>query len=157
MIAARRELIASRAEVWGFLSEPYHLSDWWPGILSVEPDRRGFAPGARWQVQVIADPPGLGPVRFPRIGRPSGPPRAATLVITEIELYERWAWQLIRRVPVGRDRAATQKAVEIELRAVAADRTEVVVGVESGSRHDERLALAAANRLYDLVQTAATL
>ncbi|HWE81944.1 MAG TPA: hypothetical protein VG265_09860 [Gaiellaceae bacterium] len=157
MTAARRELLASRAEVWGFLAEPYHLSDWWPGILSVDPDRRGFAPGARWNVQVIGDPPGLGPVRFPRIGRPSGPPRAATLVITGIEPYERWAWQLIRRVPVGRDRAATQKSVEIELRAVSEDRTEVVVTVESSARYDERLALVAANRLYDLIQTAATL
>src|SRR5207249_873445 len=48
---AARELLASRADVWAFLSEPYRLSDWWPGILGLEPDRRGFAPGARWKVR----------------------------------------------------------------------------------------------------------
>src|SRR5947199_3557933 len=44
------ELLASRTDVWSFLAEPYHLSDWWPGITGVEPDRRAFAPGARWKV-----------------------------------------------------------------------------------------------------------
>ena len=48
--SASLELLAPRADVWGFLAEPYHLSDWWPGITGVEPDRRGFAPGARWKV-----------------------------------------------------------------------------------------------------------
>jgi uncharacterized protein YndB with AHSA1/START domain len=28
---AARELLASRADVWAFLSEPYNLPDWWPG------------------------------------------------------------------------------------------------------------------------------
>jgi len=44
------ELLASRADVWSFLAEPYHLADWWPGITGVEPDLRGFAAGARWKV-----------------------------------------------------------------------------------------------------------
>ena len=46
-VSRRRRSSCSRrrADVWAFLAEPYHLSDWWPGITGVEPDRRGFAPG----------------------------------------------------------------------------------------------------------------
>jgi len=47
---ASRTLLASRSDTWEFLSEPYNLADWWPGIAGVQPDRRGLAPGARWQV-----------------------------------------------------------------------------------------------------------
>ena len=52
MKTASRELLAARTDVWQFLAEPYHLSDWWPGIVGIEPDRRGFAPGARWKVRL---------------------------------------------------------------------------------------------------------
>ena len=38
MTPARRELLASLGDAWGFLAEPYHLSDWWPGVVSVQPD-----------------------------------------------------------------------------------------------------------------------
>ncbi|HVN61484.1 MAG TPA: SRPBCC family protein [Gaiellaceae bacterium] len=47
---ATAELLASREDVWTFLEEPHHLADWWPGIGGVKPDRRGLAPGARWEV-----------------------------------------------------------------------------------------------------------
>ena len=47
---AERELLAPREDVWAFLSEPTRLADWWPGIQGVHPDRRGLAPGARWQI-----------------------------------------------------------------------------------------------------------
>lgn len=47
---ATGELLASREDVWVFLEEPHHLSDWWPGIGGVQPDLRGLAPGARWEV-----------------------------------------------------------------------------------------------------------
>jgi uncharacterized protein YndB with AHSA1/START domain len=47
---ATAELLASPEDVWVFLAEPHHLSDWWPGIGGVRPDRRGLAPGARWEV-----------------------------------------------------------------------------------------------------------
>ena len=43
---ASRELLAARADVWAFLAEPHHLADWWPRMRGVQPDRRGFAPGA---------------------------------------------------------------------------------------------------------------
>ncbi len=153
---AARELLASRTDAWGFLAEPYHLSDWWPGMLSVEPDRRGFAPGARWQVAVFADPLRLGPLRFPRVGRPTGPSARQTLVIVAIEPFERWEWQLIRRLAGAGERTAT-RTVEIRLRTLSAERTEATVFVADGSRPDARLARTAVDRLFDLVQTAAAL
>ena len=78
---AERELLAARADVWAFLAEPYHLADWWPGIPRVEPDRRGFAPGARWQVR------GTRWVN-PFVGRR---PSDQLLLVREIDEYERWA------------------------------------------------------------------
>ena len=71
-------------DVWGFLAEPYHLSDWWPGILGVEPDRRGFAPGARWRV-IGRDRPAPVSARSGCRGsgaRP-GPPARQALVIDD--------------------------------------------------------------------------
>ncbi len=157
MKPARRELLASRAEAWAFLAEPYHLSDWWPGIVSVEPDRRGFAVGARWQVYVVADPLHFWIFRFPRVGRPSGPTGSRTLVITAVDPLERWSFQLFRRIAKDSDRAPAPRTVEVVLRTLAADRTEVAVTVLSGSLEEPQLAQTAADRLYDLVQTAATL
>ena len=60
--AAERTLLAPVEDVWAFLAEPFHLPDWWPGISGVQPDRRGVAPGARWQV--------LGPDRPTFLRRP---------------------------------------------------------------------------------------
>src|SRR4051812_50038265 len=57
-VVASRELLAPPEDVWGFLAEPNHLADWWPGIHAVRPDRRGLAPGARWQL--VAGPPTRG-------------------------------------------------------------------------------------------------
>jgi uncharacterized protein YndB with AHSA1/START domain len=128
--AATLELLAPRADVWAFLAEPYHLSDWWPGITGVEPDRRGFAPGARWKV--------LGTKR----NFLAGPrPTETTLLVREIDPYERWTWHLL--VP--------KTDVEIRLRTVGEDRTAVTVSTSRGS------AGTAVKRLYDLVQTAAAL
>ena len=36
-VQASRELLASRADAWGFLTEPYHLPDWWPGVAGPHP------------------------------------------------------------------------------------------------------------------------
>jgi uncharacterized protein YndB with AHSA1/START domain len=57
-VSASRELLASRDDVWEFIAEPRHFSDWWPGIATVQPDRRGLAEGARWQI-VTTDRPTL--------------------------------------------------------------------------------------------------
>jgi hypothetical protein len=48
---ASTELLARPEDVWAFLDEPRHLSDWWPNIGGVEPDRRGLVAGARWRVR----------------------------------------------------------------------------------------------------------
>lgn len=51
MIEASRELLSPREDVWALVAEPYHLPDWWPAYQGVQPDRRGLAPNARWQVR----------------------------------------------------------------------------------------------------------
>lgn len=122
------ELLAPRADVWRFLAEPYHLSDWWPGITGVEPDRRGFAPGARWKVHVTK--------RNVFVGRRTV---ETMLLIREIDPFERWTWHLLK--------PATD--VRIQLRSAADDRTEVSVAGGDARR--------AVKRLYDLIQTAATI
>jgi len=129
---ASRELLAPRADVWGFFAEPYHLADWWPGILGVEPDRRGFAPDARWKVRL----------RTQNIFTGRGL-RETMLLVRTIEPYERWTFHIL----------ATKLDVELRLQAVAADRT-LVTCTTSGRR---RLPEQALQRLYDLVQTAASL
>jgi uncharacterized protein YndB with AHSA1/START domain len=154
MKEASRELLASREDVWRFLSEPYHLADWWPGITGVVPDRRGFASGARWEIARTEGLPGSGW---------SGSRVPTTLLVTSVSLYEEWSWQLITR---GRSfRMSGPIEVTIRLRSLDGDRTLVTVSVGAldsfsrllfGSRH-ERTAHAAVNRLYDLVQTAAAL
>jgi len=132
MRSASRELLAPRAEVWGFLAEPYHLSDWWPGILGVEPDRRGFAPDARWKVRVRT--------HNVLLGRRE---RETMLIVRAVEPYERWAWHLL----------SVKLDVELRLRAGGAERT-LVTCTTNGRRSLPEQAL---RRLYDLVQTAASL
>jgi uncharacterized protein YndB with AHSA1/START domain len=130
MSQATLELLAPRTDVWAFLAEPYHLSDWWPGITGVEPDRRGFAPGARWKVLATKRNVLVGPR-----------PTETMLLIREIDPYERWTWHLLK----------PKTDVEIRLRSTADGRTAVTVSTSRGS------ASAAVKRLYDLVQTAATI
>jgi uncharacterized protein YndB with AHSA1/START domain len=130
MTSASRELLASRQDVWQFLAEPYHLPDWWPGITGVEPDRRGFSPGACWQVQATRSNIFAGRRSIETM-----------LIVREIDLFERWSWHLL----------APETDTEIRLQAIAPDRTLVTV------RTSGRLAGRAVQRLYDLVQTAARL
>jgi hypothetical protein len=125
---ASLELLASRSDVWAFLAEPYHLPDWWPGITGVEPDRRGFAPGARWKVHATKWNPLAGTRSVETM-----------LLVREIEQFERWTWHLLQ--------PATD--VEIRVQAVAPDRTRVAVAASRGKP------AIAVKRLYDLVQFAA--
>lgn len=140
-LEASRELLASRSDVWGFLSQPYHLADWWPTISSVRPDRRGFAPGARWDVAGSTKP-----TLFHK-------PRAAGVVIVKVvELHERVVWTL----------GVERLDLEVRLRALAPDRTLATVAIEGRWRPEgfgrPRVTVrAAADRLYELVQTAASL
>src|SRR3954466_7909080 len=82
-VSASRELLASRDDVWLFVSEPHHFSDWWPGVAGVRPDRRGLAEGARWELHT-ADRPSL----FRR-STSSG-----MLLVRGVNAPERFAWTL---------------------------------------------------------------
>jgi uncharacterized protein YndB with AHSA1/START domain len=137
-VAATRELLAPRADVWAFLAEPHHLADWWPGIAAVEPDRRGLAPGARWQVRA--------PSRPTLLRRPDS---SGLLLVLRVEPPQLVAWQLTR------DRID----VELRLEERAPDRTEAALVISGPwliglSRALPRRALA---RLHALCQTAAEL
>ena len=131
MRSAERELLAPRPEVWAFFEEPNHLTDWWPGILGVVPDRRGFAPGARWTVRVRT--------RNLFTGRGV---KESLLLIREIDPYERWTWHVL----AGK--------LDVELRLQARGERTLVSCTTSGRRNRPDVAL---QRLYDLLQTAATL
>jgi uncharacterized protein YndB with AHSA1/START domain len=133
---ATRTLLAARRDVWAFLAEPRHLADWWPGVVDVRPDRRGLAPGARWQV-VGAGKPSL-------LRRPDA---QGMLLVLAVEPQERIELQL----------TGDRIEIELRLRAVEPDRTEVQVTV-SGPwliGLSRRLPQRAAQRLASLVQTAA--
>jgi hypothetical protein len=82
-ISVRRELLAPREDVWKFVSEPHHFPDWWPGIGGVQPDRRGLAEGARWQVRGIDRP------TFSRRAASSG-----MLLVRGVQAPGRFAWTL---------------------------------------------------------------
>jgi uncharacterized protein YndB with AHSA1/START domain len=137
-VQASRELLASRQDVWGFLTEPYHLADWWPGAGGVQPDRRGSAAGARWQVVA-----GREPTLFRR------PETTGTLVVTAADPPDLFAFHL----------AADKLDVRIELEATAAARTRATLTVEGPwlIAYRRTLARRALSRLYALCQTAAAL
>jgi uncharacterized protein YndB with AHSA1/START domain len=135
---ASRELLAPTSDVWALLAEPYHLPDWWPSVSGVEPDRRGVAAGARWQVLA-----GNEPTLFRR------PAAAGTLLVTAAEPLRLLSFQLV----------AEKLDVTVELEPTAADRTLATITVEGPWLISFRRTLArrAANRLYSLCQTAASL
>jgi uncharacterized protein YndB with AHSA1/START domain len=135
---ATRELLAPRADVWAFLSEPYHLPDWWPGVSGLQPDRRGFAPGARWHV--------TGPNKPSLLRRPN---MTGTLLVLAVEPYERFAFHL------------TGDRIDVELRLSEPhpDRTLATLTVSGPFLIGLRRSLPhqALTRLHALVQTAADL
>jgi uncharacterized protein YndB with AHSA1/START domain len=135
---ATRELLAPRADVWAFLSEPYNLPDWWPGIGGLQPDRRGFAPGARWRV--IGD------------NRPSlfrKPNMSGLLLVLDVKPYEEFSFQL----------TGERLDVTLHLSEPTPDRTLARLTVSGpllvGLRRS--MPTRALTRLHALVQTAADL
>ncbi len=106
---ASHEVLAPREDVWRFLTEPFHLADWWPTISAVRPDARGFREGARWEV--------VGPTS-PTLFRKGGATGLA--IVKTIELHERVVWSL----------TAERLDVEVRLGSPAPDRTLVTVAVE---------------------------
>jgi uncharacterized protein YndB with AHSA1/START domain len=134
-------LDASRSDVWGFLVEPHHLPDWWPGITSVRPDRRGFAPGARWEV--------IGPSQ-PTLFRKAY--ASGMLLVRDVEPYLRASWHL----------TAEKLTVEIVLEVVDEGHTQARLAVEGPWRPEawgrpRALPGEALARLHALCQTAASL
>jgi uncharacterized protein YndB with AHSA1/START domain len=136
--AATRELLAPRTDVWAFLAEPNRLSDWWPGLHGVEPDRRGLAPGARWRIRSRGRP-------NPLVG--SKLDVAGTIVFLDVRPPEFVAWQFVD----------TRLDVELRLTEVAADRTRAQLTVSAPFLGGLRRSLPhkALTRLYSLCQTGA--
>jgi len=136
--SAARELLASRDDVWLFVAEPHHFSDWWPGVAGVRPDRRGLAEGARWELHT-ADRPS-----FFRRATSSG-----MLLVRGVKAPERFAWTL----------TGDHIDAELRLEARGDDRTLATLELDAPwlvglSRALPRRALA---RLHALCQTAAEL
>jgi uncharacterized protein YndB with AHSA1/START domain len=132
---ATRTLLAPRADVWAFVSEPHHMADWWPGIGGVTPDRRGFAPGARWAISGDVKP------SLMRKAYHSG-----ALVIRQVRPPHLAAWHL----------TAERFDVQLSLEEDGADATLAtltITGPFMGAlrRH---LPARALGRLFDLCQTA---
>jgi uncharacterized protein YndB with AHSA1/START domain len=133
-----RELLAPLDDVWLFLAEPHHFSDWWPGVGGVHPDRRGLAPGARWTLHA-----GMQPSLFRR------PAAQSTLLVREVEAPTRVAWHM------------TNERLDVEL--VLADaptrrtRAELTVSGPFIVGLRRSLPRNALNRLHALCQTAAEL
>jgi uncharacterized protein YndB with AHSA1/START domain len=135
-ITASRELLAPRSDVWSFVAEPYHLADWWPGVAGVQPDRRGSAAGARWQVTTGTEPTLL-----------RRPEAASVLVVTASDAPALFVFHL----------TAEKLDVRVDLEA-STERTRVTITVEGAWLFAYRRTLAqrAVSRLYALCQTAAT-
>jgi uncharacterized protein YndB with AHSA1/START domain len=141
VIEASRDLLASRADVWALVSEPYHLPDWWPAYNGVQPDRRGLTTNARWEV-VGSRTPGF-------LRRPRG---SGLIVITEVARGRMLRWHDVAQ---GIDAG-------IRLDDVDPGRTRATAFVDGpfwrlfaeGARGLPQQAVA---RLYDLCQTASSL
>lgn len=91
MITATRNLLATRADVWALVAEPYHLPDWWPAYTGVVPDRRGLVVDARWTV-----------LRSGRPGFLRKPRGQGLIVIRRVSVGEEIAWlDLAQHVEAG--------------------------------------------------------
>jgi uncharacterized protein YndB with AHSA1/START domain len=135
-VSATCELLAPREDVWAFVTEPHRFPDWWPGVAAVQPDRRGTAAGARWELRASGQPS--------LVNRPG---ETTHLLVRRVEPRSLLAWHL------------TRGALDVELRLEDAGqrRTQVTLtvrgGVLLGARRD--VARTAIGRLYDLCQTGA--
>jgi uncharacterized protein YndB with AHSA1/START domain len=137
-VSASRELLASRDDVWQFIAEPRHFSDWWPGIAAVQPDRRGLAEGARWQI-VTADRPTL-----LRRATSSG-----MLLVRAVRAPELFGWTM----------TGDHIDAELRLEASADDRSIATLEIDAPWAFGVSRALPrrALTRLHALCQTAAEL
>ena len=137
---ASRELLAPPEDVWGFLAEPNHLADWWPGVTAVRPDRRGLAPGARWQLMTG---PQSGSVVSAYIRKPEA---AGTIAILDVQPL-----RLVRLLFVNDSIEAT-----LRLEATGHDHTRATLEIDGPwLRVNRSLPVKALNRLHQLCQTSA--
>jgi uncharacterized protein YndB with AHSA1/START domain len=136
--SASRELLASRDDVWAFIAEPHHFADWWPGVIAVQPDRRGVAEGARWHVQ-SPDRPTL----FRRATS------SGMLLVRAVRAPELFAWTL----------TGDHIDAELRLEERTDERTLAVLELEAPWLYGFSRALPqrALTRLHALCQTAAEL
>jgi uncharacterized protein YndB with AHSA1/START domain len=135
-VSVTRELLASREDVWAFIAEPHHFADWWPGVAGVQPDRRGLAEGARWELRGTDRPTLL------RRATSSG-----MLLVRAVRPPELFAWTL----------TGDHFDVELRLGDGGRNRTIAVLDIEAPwlfgfGRAFPRRAL---NRLYAVCQTGA--
>jgi uncharacterized protein YndB with AHSA1/START domain len=141
-VAASRELLAPREDVWTFLADPHRLSDWWPGVRGVRPDRRGLAPGARWLLNAGPQTGGLVSSYLRR------PETSQTLVVLDVREGQR-----VRLLFTNDSLEA-----EITLEPASDGHTRVTVVIDGPwFRVNRSLPRRALNRLYALCQTAAEL
>ncbi len=134
-VRASRELLASPEDVWGYLAEPYHLSDWWPGLATVEPDRRGFAAGARWRIRSNA------PTLFRRADAED------TLLVRAAEPISLFAFELVK--------AKLEVELALEQSGPAVTTAELSVSGPLLFGFSRSLPKDALDRLHDLLQTGA--
>jgi len=137
-VSAARELLASREDVWDFIAEPRHFADWWPGVAAVEPDRRGFAEGARWTIQASGKP-----TLFRRSGY------SGTLLVRAVNRPRRFAWTL----------TGDRLDAELLLEETTPDRTRAWLELSAAwlVSFPRSLPRRALTRLHDLCQTKATI
>jgi uncharacterized protein YndB with AHSA1/START domain len=137
-VTAARELLASREDVWQFISEPHHFADWWPGVAAVEPDRRGFAEGARWTIHAAQQP-----TLFRRSGY------SGTLLVRGINRPRRFAWTL----------TGDRLDAELLLEETKPDRTRALLELSAAwlVSLPRSLPRRALTRLHDLCQTASAI
>ncbi len=128
MRRAEGEIAVACEDVWRVLAEPYHLGDWWPGVVGVQPDRRGLATGARWTVRL----------RTWNLLTGRGE-RETMVLVREVVQGERLAFHLL----LG------SSDVEVQLRHLGPLRTGVTIQA-SGRRAPVENAL---ERLRDLCET----
>jgi uncharacterized protein YndB with AHSA1/START domain len=139
-VVASRELLAPPEDVWAFLAEPSHLADWWPGVTAVRPDRRGLAPGARWQL-VAGPQSGSVVTAYLRKAEAVG-----TVMILEVQPL-----QLVRLMFVDESIEA-----RLRLEPVAHAHTNATLEIDGPwLRVNRSLPRKALGRLYSLCQTAA--
>lgn len=149
---ATRELLASRDDVWAFVSNAGRLSDWWPGVLGAQDN------GGTWTIEGD-ERPGLGVFA-------GG---------TETEDESRQETVGVEKDPPGRLQLRFQQTgyhLDLALDATAANRTTATATVINENKHDslfERVeesvlsgggpahvfAASLLDRLYELCQTGA--